>query len=398
MKSPENKPPVVCGIIAEYDPFHLGHARQFEQIRQSLISDYIVCVISCAFGQRGDAHLFSTHARAQMAVEAGCDLVLGLPYTFGTAPAERFAQGGVETLSRLGVVTHLCFGVEESVLDLFHQLSDVSADQRAFKAAMAEGLSYAEAKAIALSKSAGLTINRLNLPNLNLALAYRKAVKQLKSKLIVTPFPREGSYHAITTQTLPSASFVRHALVHGNWSAVQKNVPQSSYQIIKEHWSRGNYCLNDTLDTALFHRLLIMDTEQVKNLPEVSEGLENRLQRCLMQATSRKELISLMKTKRYPYTRLNRILTHALLGVKKEDCLKQVPYVRLLGISKRSEELFRLIKNSNSDLPFVSQASKCDHPQYALEKQAEGLWLLGARQPLKHIYTQEITKEKEGAT
>ena len=124
-----------------------------------------------------------------MAIEAGCDLVLGLPYTFGTAPAERFAQGGVETLSRLGAVTHLCFGVEESALDLFHQLSDVSADQRAFKAAMAEGLSYAEAKAIALSKSAGLTINRLNLPNLNLALAYRKAVKQLKSKLIVTPFP-----------------------------------------------------------------------------------------------------------------------------------------------------------------------------------------------------------------
>ncbi len=394
----KNTLPVVCGIIAEYDPFHLGHAKQFAQIKERLNPDYIVCVISCAFGQRGDVHLFSSHARAQMAVEAGCDLVLGLPYSFGTAPAERFALGGVDALNRLGVVTHLCFGVEESSLPLLPKLTNTSFNQAAFKAAMDEGLSYAEAQSLALAQSVDINTPHLNLPNLNLALAYYKAAKELDAKLVLEAFPRRGNYHSTTEQVFPSASFVRHALVHGNWSAVKKSVPHSSYEIIKEQWQRGYYCLDSSLDTTLFHRLLTMDLTQLRNLAEVSEGIEHRLHKCMMDATSRKDLVLKIKTKRYPYTRLNRIISHALVGLNQQDCPKQIPYVRLLGMSKRAPKLLRLIKKTSSNLPIIVKVSKCTHPLFTLEKQAEGLWLLGAKQPLKHIYTQEIIKEKEGAT
>ena len=145
----------VCGIIAEYDPFHLGHLHQLSEARRLSQADYVVCVISCAFTQRGLPALFSTQYRARMALLAGADLVLGMPVSYGCAQANRFALGGVGVLHGLRVVTHLSFGVEASALPELGRLSRLleGADagfQGRQRAALRAGHSLARARGEAL--------------------------------------------------------------------------------------------------------------------------------------------------------------------------------------------------------------------------------------------------------
>ena len=101
------------GIIAEYNPFHRGHAWQIGEVRRRLGADTAVAAcMSGNFVQRGDFALLEKHARAEAALSGGADLVLELPTPWACAPAERFAQGGVAVLEAAGVVTHLAFGCE----------------------------------------------------------------------------------------------------------------------------------------------------------------------------------------------------------------------------------------------------------------------------------------------
>ncbi|MBR3764807.1 MAG: nucleotidyltransferase family protein [Clostridia bacterium] len=47
--------PRILGVIAEYNPFHLGHAHHLKTAREACQSDYVVVVMSACFTQRGEA-------------------------------------------------------------------------------------------------------------------------------------------------------------------------------------------------------------------------------------------------------------------------------------------------------------------------------------------------------
>ncbi len=380
----------VCGIIAEYDPFHNGHLYHLEQARKLSKADYVVCVISTAFTQRGLPSLFSTHDRTRMALEGGADLVLGMPVFWSCAQANRFALGGTGILNALGVVTHLAFGVEEGNLGLLDSAASMlrrpaPVYRETLQASLARGESLARAQGVALAaalcESAG---KALNSPNFNLGLAYLEALGTLHSAMQPLPIARRGSYHDTSVQPFPSATAVRAALLRGGWASAAEALPKESLKIIRACALEGRMHLPDALDSPLLARLLAGG--DFSAIDEISEGLDSRILKLAPQAADREHLISLVKTKRYPYARISRALSHCLLGMERQP-LSPPPYARLLGLRKGSAPLLREI--SRGDFPLITRPARQPSASMALDMRAEELWRIGAGRPAAEAWRQK---------
>ena len=224
----------VVGIICEYDPFHLGHAHQFDLIREQLPDALIICLMSGCFTQRGMPAVHQPRHRAEAALRAGADLVLELPCAFAVRDAEHFALGGVEILTRLGFVTHLSFGAEDGDLTLLRNAaalleSPTAAFESALRAQLDKGLSFAAAQGAALGECLG-DPDRWSKPNNILALCYLRAIRRLNSSLQPLHVLREGDYHAqeLGVNPWPSASAVRRALLAGDQQVIRCPTPPSA--------------------------------------------------------------------------------------------------------------------------------------------------------------------------
>jgi len=381
--------PKVVGIVAEYDPFHLGHKKQVLKAKQS--ADYVVCIISCAFSQRGSAHMFSTHTRAHMALASGADLVLGLPYSFGCAQANRFAMGGVSALNSLGVVTHLCFGVEEELLPVLGSATDAIKSKeydKLFVESLSGGVSSAKAHGIALSQLINSEdSNSLNAPNFILGLCYTKALQDIKSDIVPLPISRQGDYHKGNDISAPSASIIRKKLLTGDTDFLKTALPPESYGIAIKAYNEGYYHKPQALDYALIAKILSSNSEELTNTPEISEGLEYRIMDCALSANSRDTLISLIKTKRYPYTRIDRALSHILVGLTNENCPYKPSYVRLLGFRNSAAPLLSAI---SKDMPLISRPARNKDLIMKEDMFSEQLWQIGAGECPKRAYEEQV--------
>ncbi len=385
--------PIVFGIIAEYNPLHLGHLYQLRTVREQFSAQAIVCVLSCAFTQRGTPALLSTRDRAEAALRCGADLVLGMPYSFGTAQANRFALGGVGILHRLGVVTHLSFGVEEGLMPYLDKAERLSGGGPRFaslvKTGLQNGLSFARAQGEALKELIpGCPAGALAAPNFNLALCYMQALRQLHSPIRPCPIPRSGSYHETDLAALPSATAVRAGIQRGDWLHVRAAVPKEVYAILSEAMLNGRIHGENALDRVLLDRLSAISAKEAQRMPDISEGLENRVLDAARASVSREELIGRVKTKRYPYARISRALCHMLVGLHMEDCPPLPPYARLLGFRKTALPLLSSIKQSG--FPLVSRPARHNEPSLALDMRAEQLWALGAGLPMAQAYREQV--------
>jgi len=379
----------VVGIICEYDPFHRGHAHQFDLIRQKLPGARIVCLMSGCFTQRGMPAVHAPRLRAEAALKAGADMVFELPCVFSVRDAEHFALGGVEILTRLGFVTHLSFGAEDEIapLEKAAQLLEdpTPAFTQALRASLAKGNPFAAAQGEALAAVLGLE-GLWDRPNNILALCYLRAIRRLQSPLIPLPVLRQGDYHAksLEQNQWPSATAVRKAFFSGDAEAVQS---ACGYPL-----PHSPICAPDALDLLLLYRLRTADTESLRMLPDCTEGLENRLKACAAQAASREELLQLLKTKRYAHARLSRLCTHALLDMPAAlICDAHPSYVRLLGFCSVSADLTAELKNSR--IPIIAKAADgcMEDPLYQLDMRAYDLWALGAGLPSGFMLRQGVT-------
>ena len=214
----------VIGIIAEYNPFHKGHAYQIEKIKREVQADYAIIAMSGDFVQRGAPALVDKYCRAQMALSSGADLVLELPVLFASSSAEYFAKGGVSLLCHTGVVTHLGFGTENGQLSVFQKIAGVLLKEPELYADMLNvhlknGFSFPNARAKALQAYFASTGDvsfppvweTLSLPNNILAIEYLKALAQLGSSIIPYPIKRQGNgYHDISREgSFCSAAAIR---------------------------------------------------------------------------------------------------------------------------------------------------------------------------------------------
>ncbi len=380
----------ICGVIAEYDPFHKGHERHLRSAREKTGADFIVCVMSGSFTQRGMPALLPPHARADMALRCGADVALQLPYAFSVREAEYFALGGAAILNALGCVTHLSFGSETDDLTLLQTAARLletpdEAMESAIQAGLAKGLSFAAAQGQAVAKRLKVPVDTLDAPNTALALSYLRALIRLDSRIIPVPVLRETDYHAGELDALPSASAVRSAILRGDWAGVRKAIPENALPVLEEA-IRNGLCPPDSLDILLRHKLLISTPEEIARWPGISEGLEMRILKAAESAVSREALVDAVKTRRYTRGRISRALCHGVMGVTKADLPPLPASARILGFRESARPLLRQMQKHTQKNGFTLYARPAKEETAILDCRADDLWRVAAGLPRGETY------------
>lgn len=377
----------VCGVIAEYDPFHRGHAYHLAQARREAQADFVVCLMSGSFTQRGMPALLPAPARAEMALRGGADIVLQLPYAFSVREGEKFALGGVEILTRLENITHLSFGCETDNPALLQRAAALleSPDagfENALREGLDAGLSHAAASGKALEKCLGPEAAAFALPNNALALCYLRALIRTGSGLIPVPVRRLGAYHGREAERLPSASALRGALLRGDWQTALDGVPEACRPPLQKAVAAGAVFRPEALDGMLRRLLLTATPEDLRRLPGVSEGLEQRMLQAAKTAKNREELLAAVKTRRYTLGRISRALCHLLMGVSRDGLPDHPACARILGFRKGAAPLLRIWQDGN--FPLVTRPARAE--DMTLDVRADELWQIGAGLPLGDTY------------
>ena len=351
----------IAGIICEYNPFHLGHRKQFAMVREALGGDTaIVCLMSGNYVQRGAPAVFDKTLRAEAALRCGADLVLELPVSVSLSSAEGFAAGGVGILSEL--CTHLAFGCEtadsRSLEQTVQGLLDPGFSSR-LRQALESGISFPAAREQALS-AMGISPALLRSPNDTLAVEYCKAIAVQGSALAPLPLRREGMYHAqYPDPENPSAASLRLSLAAGeDWL---RFVPSEAAPVFRD----APLHTLDAGERAVLYRLRTMTEAEFEALPYGSEGLWRRFLRECRRGSTLEEILSAVKTKRYTRTRLDRMVLCAFLGLTKEALSEPAPYVRILGFTDRGREILR---GSQGSIPLRNAGAPGDGEYWEAEK------------------------------
>ena len=339
----------VIGVVGEFNPFHSGHFAHFTESRARLGEESpIVCVMSGDFVQRGSPAVFDKHVRAETAVRCGADLVFELPVPWCVSSAERFAEGAVGLLDRLGIITHLSFGSEVGSLAPLTALALSAAEPEnieKIKVKMGEGISYAAAREMVLHETLGEQARLLETPNNVLAVEYLKALFSLRSDM--TPFTTkrtESQHDSVSSGDVRSASQLRSMLEAGE--DISGFVPAAVRDIPRRQIAAGRGPVTMVkLESAMMSRLRMLKLEDFCSLPDSTEGLGNRFFKAVQEEPSIDAILSAVKTKRYPLSRLRRMLLCAALGVRAGMEKNGPPYARLLASSERGRVLLRGVKD-----------------------------------------------------
>ncbi len=378
----------ICGIVSEYNPFHSGHEWHITQTRKITGADLIVCVMSASFVQRGEPAVFDKWTRAACALLCGADAVVELPLLSAIQSAEGFAQGGVAVLRALGADS-ISFGSETSDSDLLIRAAGTLADEsEGFKSTLRkfldEGVSFPTARLkAAVAEGHGAWSDAvseiLSQPNAILGIEYIKAI--LQSGADITPYAvqRTGSaYHsADIEESVPSATALRTAFKSGQPEKALAATPAACRSFVLTQMEAGlTPAFPESFDTTLLFALRRGGRDYISSLHEVTEGLENRIFDAAQHCVTREELIAEIKTKRYAYTRLSRILLYALLGITREDILRHnrepFNYIRVLGVSEPGV-LSALTKSCSVPL-IAGSIANSSYP--ALDAAATDVWAL----------------------
>ena len=359
------------GVICEYNPFHLGHARQLELLRQKLGPETaIVCLMSGNYVQRGEPAIFDKCVRARAAAEAGADLVLELPVTAVLRSAEGFAAEGVRILSALGC-GFLGFGCESGDGDASLRAAEASCMpefEQALRTNMQTGLSYAAARQRAL-EALGQDGRLLMKPNDILAFEYCRALLTQNSPMRPLAVLRPGDYHADTPDAEnPSATAVRRLILSGgDW---RRYVPaECLYEEAAPHtliWG----------ERAMLARLRGLEKQDWARAAHGSEGLWSKVWRAVQTQPDYESILAAAKSRRYPRTRLQRLLLCAYLGIDAGQLAEVPPYVRALAFDERGQTLLRQAKKRGEICLVNAGQRPPDLPYYAMECRAADLYTL----------------------
>ena len=348
----------VAGIVAEYNPFHNGHAYHIAETRKALGEDTaIVCCMTGDFVQRGEAAVYSKYARAESAARSGADLVFELPLPWSVSSAEGFAHGAIGLLGALGTVKYLSFGSEcgetKPLETLAFALLDPNMDGE-IKAELTEGVSYAAARQRALSKSVGELAALLDTPNNILGVEYIKAIYNLHLDLQLLTVPRLGAEHDGAGEgNVRSASELRARL--GADGDVEGFMPEAAARVLRREreQGRGPVLMSD-LEPMLLSRLRALPDAAFNALPDATEGLGNRLCAAVREQASWDGVLSATKSKRYALARIRRMAISACLGVTAGMTEALPPYARLLAATERGRALLREVSN-RTRIPVITK-------------------------------------------
>lgn len=336
-------------VICEYNPFHNGHKYQLDKIKE-ISANPITAVMSGSFTQRGDIAVTDKFTRAETAVKNGADLVIELPTVYACSSAQNFAAEGVSIARSLGCCENLFFSTEESEPELLIRAAELFEDKKfnsLVKSAMDDGMYYPKAVEYAFRETAPELAEVVTKPNNILALEYLKSLKGTGIEPII--IKREGVSHdsGDIKDGFSSASNIRKLILNGRdyGDLVPENSPKINHPADIKN-----------LEKAILYKLRTMSVDELENLPDVSEGLQNRIYSSIRNYNSLEEIIGNIKTKRYTHARLRRIIISALLNITKDDLKEPVPYLRVLAFNERGAELLGEIKKSGT-LPIITNVA-----------------------------------------
>lgn len=368
----------VVGIIAEYNPFHEGHAYQIQKAKEQCGAEFAVVVMNGDFVQRGEPAIFDKYTRTKEALLGGADLIFELPVRFGLSSAGDFAMGGVLALNALPFVTHLCFGTETGDLTPLLQAATFLCDEpdsyrTRVKHFVKQGILYPKARSLALAAESGLPTETWDSPNNILGLEYCVALQKLHSKIKPFTIRREGQgYHDNDTPALsdfPSATFLRKQ--------------------IRKAGEKENLSLSDFSSLIGYSLLTAKDLCRIKDItPDLSDRIRNELPKY----REINEFVKTIKNLSLTTGRIKRSFFQCLFDIEKEEPV--MPYLRVLGMKKEASSLLSQKENASCqiltklafDVPKMDDTAK---KLFAKDLLASDLY----RQVFCHKYNQTLPNE-----
>lgn len=350
----------ILGIICEYNPFHNGHKLHIEKAKKLTNADFVICVMSGNFVQRGEPAIINKWDRAKTALINGVDVIIELPVYYATASAYDFSFSAVKLLNDLNIVDYICFGSETVDLDGLSKISDLLAFEtdeykKELKNNLDLGISFPVARNLTLEKL-GFDCEALKNSNSILAIEYLKALKILRSNIKPFVIKREVSTYndKNLTGNISSATSIRNALFLGNFPNIKNTMPKQMIDLVDP---KKCVCFDD-FSQALNYKIVATPTDLIENILDVDEGLENKIKKSVEKNCTVTDVIKDLKSKRYTYTKIQRMLIHILLDIKKDEFKYfnekgYCQYVRVLGFRKENQFLLKLIKEKAS-VPLIT--------------------------------------------
>ena len=340
---------LISAVIAEFNPFHNGHAYLLNKAREN--SEAVIAVMSGNFVQRGDIAIYPKHLRAMFALKNGADMVIALPAGWSMSGAENFAFGGVSLLKSTKIVDRIVFGCETDKPKLLFETANIllsSELNKHIKSHLSDGITYASARQKAVNEISGDCADILNSPNNILAVEYILAMNKLNFTAEVLPIKRIGAAHdsSFVIGNFSSASNIRKLIRDNN--KYSEFVPKNILIDMQEN----EFADISLIDKALMFKLRSLTLAEIKNLPDISEGIENRIFDAIKFANSLDDLCERIKTKRYTYSRIKRIILSACFGIDASYLKKEPPYIQVLGVNNTGKSLLSEM-NKIANIPVI---------------------------------------------
>ena len=362
----------LAAIICEYNPFHNGHKFHIEETRRQTKADGVVAIMSGNLVQRGDIAVFDKTVRAKAAVLGGADLVIELPAAYSSASAEFFGTNAVKILNALGIIDYLSFGTENADTDTLIKIAKFLAAEplelsAAIKRNISDGLSYPTARSRAVGEILGKEYEDiLNTPNNILGIEYCKALNAVNSPIKPCPILRRGAAHdsKVASENIASATYIRE-LIQGGKDTTQfiPDFAAEIYKTAKVHSLK-------VLEKAILAQLIKTPAEELKNIADVTEGLENRIKDAALVSDTLEELLDNIKTKRYTHSRIRRIVLSAYFGITDEMRRAEPQYINILAHNEKGQKIIANAKKTVA-LPIVRNTSQVNRLKNPLIK---SLW------------------------
>ena len=363
----------VVGIICEYNPFHNGHVYHLSKVKELFPDSLVILVMSGNFTQRGDISIINKWDKTELALSYGVDLVIELPFFFSTNSGDYFAEGSIRILKELNC-NYLVFGSELNDLNELEKLATIQINNKEFDNLVKKytdlGNNYPTSLSLATKD---LTNTSIKSPNDLLAISYIKKIKELKANIKPISIKRTNDYHdKKLSDSITSATSIREAI--NNDVDISNYVPK---EVIKKI---------NKIDYQKYFDLIkykILSDNNLDNYLDINEGLDKRIKKVINKANNIDELIKLIKTKRYTYNKINRLLLHIYTGTMKDEVnkLNKLTYIRVLGFTKNGKKYIKEIRDTSS-IPIITNYHELDD------------YILNNELKVTYLYNYLINKEE----
>ena len=356
----------VIGIVVEYNPFHNGHLYQIQKIKENFKDSIIIVCMSSSFTQRGNISLLNKWDKTKISLNNGIDIVIELPYIYSTQSSDIFAKYSVSLLNELKIDT-LCFGSESEDINYLLDAADTQLNNNEYNEIVKQELDNGINYPTALNNALKILNNiEINTPNDLLALSYIKEIKKLNSNINLFNIKRTNDFHDNKLDSnIVSASNIRERIL--NNIDFKNQVPTDTYNLLKDKKIANKYF--DYL------KYKIISEKDLNKYVDVDEGLSTRIKDNILKSNNLEELIQNIKTKRYTYNKISRMLNHILCSFTKEEnySIKDLEYIRILGFTKNGKNYLNSIKK-DINLPILNKYDTKRYKTLQIEKRVTNIY------------------------